>query len=452
MSNAATFNFKIWERRWEAVTLTMDQMLATMWKQPAKDRQKTLENVLTALQAFGEQQINFFLDGFGRKGKVFLEPSVLYPPEYVLSATLNQIMHDLNVIGRAWEQRREGFAAELMQDTLTRADQLANQALTPAIKHGLLDPAIVVTYFQKDTNVRIIPYAPVSFVGLPLTCQTAPRDLLATPHEVGHYVYRYGRFDSGRYAGCRLNAALPQRYSGQADWRAAWMEEIFADVYGGLVGGPVMALGFEDLLRAAPREHFIHDDGEHPVAALRLGIYQTVFEAMAIDANVQNALAEKKEQLWEEFGKPTSFISASGDVIDLYQAEEEMAGIVKSLLTHELATFRPAPLWAGNVTGADLPTALYQEFERAFAAPVSSAPQLADLQQPEAGLLDLQAPQDEWNGKRNKRKVGAAEPWIDLIKSAVDGQPITLPPSVWMALFDGSGWATEGPNVNPQPK
>ncbi|MCE7989417.1 MAG: hypothetical protein DYG89_50335 [Caldilinea sp. CFX5] len=443
MSSATTFNAKIWERRWEAVTLTMDQMLATP---PARTRQKTLENVLTALQVFGDDQINFFLDGFGRKGKAFLEPSTLYPPEYVLSATLNQIMHDLNVIGRAWEQRREGFASAIMQDTLAKADQMANQALTPAIKHELLDPALVITYFQKDTNVRIIPYAPVSFIGLPLTCQTTPRDLLAIPHEVGHYVYRYGRVGSGRYAGCRLDAALPQRYSGQAPWCAAWMEEIFADVYGGLVGGPVMALGFADLLRAAPREHFIHDDGEHPVAALRLGIYQTVFAKMKVDANVQEALQAQKAALQEEYGNPTSFITAEGDEIDLQHAEEQMAALVNLLLSNELASFRPAPLWPGNVTGADLPAALQQEFERAFATPAADPSKLADLQQPEAGLLDLQAPEGEWNGKRSKRKVGATESWIDLIKAAVRSQDaITLPPNVWMALFDGSGWATEGP-------
>lgn len=445
MSSTTTFNYEIWEKRREAVSLTMDQMAAMLPDHPAQRRQATLENVLTALQAFGEDQVDFFLDGFfGSEGRKFLEPSTLYSPDYVLSTTLNQITHDLNVIGRAWEQRREGFAPAITQEALAKADQIANQVLTPAIRYGLIDPAIAVTYFQKDTNVRIIPYAPVSFIGLSLTGQTVPRDLLAIPHEVGHYIYRYGRVSHGPQAGCRLNAAVLQRYSSQATWRAAWMEEIFADVYGALVAGPVMALGFEDLLRASPRDQFIHDDGEHPVAALRLGIYLTVFAKMGVDDDVQKALRARKEALWAEYGQPVTFISAAGDELNLRDTEGELAELVNALLTKELDGFRPAPLWPGKVDGAALPAALYEEFERAFAALAGSQAKLIDLQQSEAGWIELQAPHDEWNGKRSKRKIGDTEPWIDGIKAMVRGNDaITLPPSVWMALFDGSGWATE---------
>jgi hypothetical protein len=39
--------------------------------------------------------------------------------------------------------------------------------------------------------------------------------------------------------------------------------------------------------------------------------------------------------------------------------------------------------------------------------------------------------------------------WIDLIKDAVKAQPnVTLPPKVWMALFESSGWATEETSGN----
>lgn len=449
MSKATTFNATVWEQRWKAVTMTMDRLYATMPDNPGTARQKTLKHVLTALQAFGEHQVNFFLDGFGRGGKAFLEPSMLYPPDYVLSVTLDQIMHDLNVIGRAWEQRQGMSDFDIMPKKLAEADQLANKALTPAIDHHLLDPAIVITYFQKNTNVRIIPYAPVSFVGLSLTCQTTPRDLLAIPHEVGHYVYRYGHLYKGQQGKIRLAPLLTQRYSGQSTWRAAWMEEIFADVYGALVGGPVMALGFKDLLSASPREEFFHDDGEHPVAALRLGIYQTVFEAMKVDGAVLDTLKAEREALLAGYGKTTSFITADGNEVDLADAQEELNQLVHSLLTRELVDFRPTPLWSGKVAGEDLSAALHSQFEMAQFAPApESVIPLAELQLIDTDVLALEAAPGQWNGKSSKRKVGAAEPWIDLIKSAVDGQPLSLPPNVWMALFDGSGWATEGPGAN----
>lgn len=422
MSTSTSVDFAVWKKRREAVASTMTQMQTAMEQHPHEILQTTLQ----ALQSFSENQIDFFLDGFGQNGKAYLEPSVLYPPNYVLSATLDQIMHDLNVIGRAWEQRRQELSSEIMRDTLNRADQLANKALAPAITAGMLEPATVITYFQKDTNVRIIPYARVSFIGLPLTCQTTASDLLAIPHEVGHYVYRYGRVRSEKNKGSRLNAALPQRYSGQATWRQAWMEEIFADAYGALIGGPVMAVGFEELLSAMPRDHFVHDDGEHPVAALRLGIYQTAFKAMSVSQKVQDALDTKKEDLQHAFGKPTTFTTADGATLGIEQTQNELAEIVESLLTTELAGVRPTP-WSGKITAQKVVPALQKQFEAVAADPATAiATPVADFQPSKSDTLN------------------ESLSWNTLIKDAVKAHPnVTLPPKVWMALFESSGWATE---------
>ncbi len=427
MSMSTTVDFAIWEKRWKAVASTMEQMQTAM--QPTTP--ETLLKTLKALQIFGQQQIDFFLDGFGRNGKAYLEPSVLYPPDYVLSATLDQIIHDMNVIGRAWEQRREDSTFQPMRITLENADLLANKALAPAIEKGILEYATVVTYFQKDTNVRIIPYEAVSFIGLPITCHTTTRDLLAIPHEVGHYVYRNGRVRNGKHAGSRLYAALTQRYSGQASWRQAWMEEIFADVYGALIGGPVMALGFEDLLSAMPRDYFTYDDGEHPVAALRLGIYQTVFEKIGVSDKVQKALTVQNKALQQEFGKPTTFTTADGITLDLKQTQKELAKIVRSLLDNELADL-PAARWSGEIDAEDVVNELYEEFAVVAADPATHIPTkvvAAPLAEPQLLTQSLS--------------------WIDLIKDAVKAHPnVTLPPKVWMALFESSGWATEETSGN----
>lgn len=446
-----TFDVKVWERRWDAVKTTIDHMLATMKLQDKTARLLTLQSVLTALKAFGEDQIHFFLQGFGPAATVFLEPSTLYPPDYALRVTLDQIVHDMGVIGRAWEQRLPGLASEDMRHTLNKADLLANQALAPAIHHGLLAPATVINYFQKNTNVRIIPYAPVSFIGLPLTCQTLARDLLAIPHEVGHYVYRYGRVRTGEHQGSRFDAALTQHYGGQATWRQNWMEEIFADVYGGLIGGPVMALGFEDLLSADPRDHFTHDDGEHPVAALRLNIYQTVFEVMGVADSVTTALAERATAWRAEHGNPTTFTTADGEAIDLAQAQGELEEIVRSLLHDELAGVRAEQPWSGELAGADVLAALHTQFETLVnELPTKLTNEVAELKLSEptsdGQWMRLQTLHDEEKGKAVKRKVGDTGLWIDLVKAAIqEHQNVTLPPNVWIALLDGSGWAMEGP-------
>lgn len=451
--NPKAFDVERWERRWEAVKAEIDHMLATMKQQDKSARQSTLQSVLTALRVFGEDQLNFFLQGFGPQAKVFLEPSTLYPPDYALRATLDQMVHDMSVIVRSWEQRQPGLASDMMRKTLNKADLLANGALAPAIQHGLLEPATVVTYFQKDTNVRIIPYAPVSFVGLPITCQTVPLDLLAIPHEVGHYVYRYGRVRSGEHQGSRFDAALTQRYGGQSPWRQAWMEEIFADVYGSLIGGPVMALGFEDLLSDTPRDEFTYDDGEHPIAALRLNIYQTVFEVMGIEESVTTVLADRATAWRKEHGNPTAFTTTDGAEVDLAQAQSEMEEIVCSLLTNELADVRAKHPWSGNLGGnldaEEVLATLHTRFEAMVnQLPTTFRNEVAELQLSEPARdgqwMRLHLGQDDDKDKTVKRKVGETDLWIDLVKDAVkQHQNVTLPPSVWMALLDGSGWAIE---------
>ncbi|NJN55367.1 MAG: hypothetical protein HC804_11780 [Anaerolineae bacterium] len=60
-----------------------------------------------------------------------------------------------------------------------------------------------------------------------------------------------------------------------------WLEEIFADVYGCLVAGPVMAYDFQEL--SLDNKDFNEDDGEHPLAAIRPFIYTQVLRTLEQD-------------------------------------------------------------------------------------------------------------------------------------------------------------------------
>ena len=109
----------------------------------------------------------------------------------------------------------------------------------------------------------------------------------------------------------------------------------------------------------------------------------------------------------------------------------EVAVIVQSLLANELADLRPTP-WSGEVATEDVLTALNQHFVTVAADPVANLPmKVADYQLAESPLLNQSLS------------------WIDLIKEAVQANPhVTLPPKVWMALFESSGWATEETSGN----
>lgn len=287
---------------------------------------QNIANLVTCLKVFAKDQFAFFYNGFSADNispekligsrKNELKLSREFPSEYVFSVTLYQIAEDLEVIRRVASQR-------LSQDTgldLRTADQLAWNALQPMITAGLLPPyenglsPTVMTYFQKSASIRMIPYAPVALIGVPFSAQSVGRDYLAIPHEVGHYVYRHGRL-KGQPIPQVLGKKLLELPEPSPRYVQRWKEEIFADVYGCLVGGPVVALSFRDLALQSSRVTLVQtpgeylygqlteDDGVHPTAVLRPYLYTKVLGKMNV------SLAMELEEAWtNEIGQITQFI------------------------------------------------------------------------------------------------------------------------------------------------
>lgn len=454
--------FDTWSRRGDALNATIEQTMHTMrQRQPAVERQQTLLSLLTALQAFGESQLSFFVNGFdSRNGNGTstsrLEPSTTYPPEYAMRVTIDQIAYDLDVIQRAYTQRQPGLATDDMLRTLAKADILAYNALAPAIEQDLITNTTVITYFQKSVNVRLLPYAPVALIGLPLTAQTAPRDLLAIPHEVGHYVYRNGKATCGQFPGSRFAAALHYELQRFPKWCQAWAEEFFADVYGAVIGGPIMALAFEELVVRYHVADFTHDDGEHPVAAIRPDIYHEVFTQLQRHP-IESDLLEKRWNNWfEQRGAPASFTPANAEEwwdVELPEAKAEIKKAIALILEGDLGKLKAdQSLWSATLAeGADVEE-LYRHFDQVV---LEQLPDTTEGKVPEVELLDDEDTSfsiylPEYTRTRSpdaiRCKVGDTGLWIDAVKQ--DRRGINMPPEVWMQVLDGSGWAVEGPGYN----
>jgi len=274
--------------------------------------------VLECLSEFGEQQFQFFFEGFkdgsseNGNGSVKLEHSDDFPTEHVMYVTLEQIAYDLAVIQRAISQRILGTKKE--KDALVIADWLGLKALEP-VKGCLIkedDFPIVVTYFQKEASIRVIPYAKLALVAVPFTAVDIPVDYLAIPHEVGHYVYwhlqqiqapflqmpkdktGYDEFLHPAYAYRPVQSSVVYN----------WQEEIFADVYGCLIAGPVIALEFQDLQLQKDKEQFTGDDGEHPSPIIRPRVYTQVLHA---SSNPEwNKWAKVLDARWDELRRNRS--------------------------------------------------------------------------------------------------------------------------------------------------
>ncbi len=118
-----------------------------------------------------------------------------YTEEFVIGRLLRQIAADFTIIQRAYHIRLMGTENERI--ALAQADILANQALKLAKNSDLInDDTTVLTYFNKTALVRVIPYAPVALIGIPVTCvgwKDNFSNFMAIPHEIGHYVYWHAR-------------------------------------------------------------------------------------------------------------------------------------------------------------------------------------------------------------------------------------------------------------------
>ncbi len=256
----------VWDERWNALSLAIDTMYKDYGQVPDAPRLKTLRPMLLCLKAFAGKRFDDFHSGF-LSTRLTTWPD--FPPDAVFSIIQDQIGFDVDVINRAILQRVSGTS--LMKERLALADRLAWSALQLAVSAGLLQPdkkLTAVTYFQKSPNIRVIPYAPVALVGVPYSCQQLDRDLLATPHEVGHYVFWHGTY-SGVTLREYLVSQLGEKSAPDYQLLLQWLEEIFADVYGTCVAGPVLALDFQDLQLHTSRQQFVTDDGDHPVPVLR---------------------------------------------------------------------------------------------------------------------------------------------------------------------------------------
>lgn len=454
-----------WQKRWQGMDAIMKDWLA-LYRRPAdasqpadlpaylrhnEDAQTTLITLVESLQAFGKSQVDFFSDGFNLHSAYRLEPSLEYSPEYALRVTVEQIGHDMEVLMRAYAQRAIQVGNDDLRQTLAEADKLTYAALQPARQQKLIDPDVTaITYFQKSVNVRLTPYAPVVLVGIPFSAVGSKRDLLMIPHEVGHYVFREGRARSGRYTNVRLTAALHNRSLQPPAWLLPWLEEIFADVYGCLIGGPVMALSSQDMVMEYTLAQFMEDDEEHPTPLLRPDIYLAVLKQMGGYDGAIAKLRQRWEQCLDERGRPTEFRLANGTPIALESARQEMTAVVQTILEDYLHDVWKSERneWSDTLAPGEEAEDLYTKFEQKRNRLIERAARIPMLAATESKTLVLNG-----DAAGRLRRLGNTELWFDAIKESArraakgegEGEIFNVPAEVWRVLLDAGGWATEGP-------
>jgi hypothetical protein len=460
---AQDFNtFNTWKDQWYSLKTSITELEGHYGSWPDFPRKKTILSLLKSLSAFGEDHFKFFYERFSNEA---LELSPDFPPEFVLSTIIDQVSNDLSVIQQAAERRIVG--SPNMIETLAIADKLAYTALQPAIQQGLLQPdTTVLTYFQKSPSIRVIPYANVALIGIPLTCINNPKDFLAIPHEIGHYVFWKGRNKQGE----RLEAVV-KNFADQniPNPYRRWSEETFADIYGCLVAGPVMALDFQDLSLTFSDKKFSEDDADHPTPILRPSIYAKVLFAKGLEQ--RNGWAELADSLNDHWIAQREKRTNNPQIIhskELSESEVATYSITKSQPNEKIIKIERVPVDQAISLGVDLQPKSAEPIDKLIKGILE---QLADIQSDWSGDLsglekESDVPKLYQRFKDNFPALCAsikvlppdlnptanfADVWVEWVKAEgfFGGNPPpplseTIKFDKWLPVFQASGWTTEG--------
>jgi hypothetical protein len=450
-----------YEHRRDALLNTLTEMETRYSALPnaTEPQLPTLHAMTTRLKKFAEDILTFFNNGF-TSGKL---ESKAFPPNNVYSVLLDQIGFDMEVIQRAADQRiTSGFP--VMKLRLKEADNLAWQALQKAVGPDKpLEPGTtVVTYFQKSPVARVIPYANVALIGIPYTCVDEPRDLLATPHEVGHYVFWHARDTippkdgEGYYlyrslikeAVDELKSLITFSHPELATWCYVWLEELSADVYGSWVSGPVFALTMQDMLANRAVGEFRKSDGDHPVPVLRPFISMKALDAQVVGSGVLDLLQSYWKSKQVLYQNPPDFTIPNGADVTVQAAIKADSTVDQSKPVDCLVQLVLNRLQGSGVSRGDLRSNtsstpatvddLYAQFEAFRQGNLS---ELQIISQPEEALSGP-ASFEEWATQRFDLSQ-------DLRNLIVDpnyrlAQPISE--TEWLPIMRARGWTTEGPH------
>ena len=460
----------LWFQRWESLDNTisiLEDRYESFVNEDSSRRENTLFTLLVQLRKFAAGQFRFFHDGFYTKQIVDLAPIPdtrdFALPEYItghtieahiLHNTLHQIAEDTIVIQRASEQRliaQLGLDAEISGRenillTLIDVDKLALTALR-MVDTYLKNPQqsalnhprqTALTYFRRSANVRVIPYAPVAMIGIPITAVGMNRgigvteDLLAIPHEVAHHLYWNGWAASGRRIYTEVAACVTDNPV------IHWTEEIFADVIGCLIGGPAVARSFVELQLTSIAAEFHRIEDPHPTPALRPLIYAYTLERMGATTS-----AAAVQDVWQARLETRKTFVNRRSLFAAYQIVDDLLKIIDP---------NNMPAWLRWSEDGAYET-LYANFE-------SRIPGLVDSVRDEDLDPDDLNVQTDWRermaeiaGKPELNNL--PENWTSLtdVDDVPETSAIPIDATTWLRVYDAGGWITAGPNGgNPSMK
>lgn len=313
---------------------------------------------------------------------------------------------------------------------------------------------------------RVIPYANVALIGIPFSCVDEPRDLLATPHEVGHYFFwracdvvpppatplkgeaYYFYRTVIRKALDELKVLITVGHTDFDNWCHSWLEELFADTYGCWTAGPMSVLTQQDGQANRSVSEFVESDGEHPAPVLRPYASWKVLADRGVDPAIQNLLKDHWQGILAPYKDPTTFERPDGPDLTVEEAVEKdtvlkndkPVDVLVKLLIQRLNDFGvPTGDWRKGSTVPATKEEMYAQFESFRQDNLS---RLQAISQPGA---QLSGPPNfkEWAKQRFDNSPDL-EALIDNPDYRVEK---SIPEADWLPIMRARGWTIEGPTA-----
>ena len=454
----------MWNTRWGAIKATMTgtgARYAQLGTTAGYSQIAVLGQAVDLLQSFATEMFDFFSTGFANG---HLVPPTQCPSDYVYSCIQDQAQYDLQVLQLAADQRLNAPYSPML-DTLNVADVLAQRALTQA--QAILPEGMrAVTYFQKSPAIRVLPYANLALIGIPYSSIDYHPDLLTIPHEIGHFLFWHGQASSlppqtptyqqnlqhqlSQNVLGELNNLAESRLSALAvtvplsklfhHWCYVWLEELFADLLGCWVAGPVSALTIQEIVLRRPQHQMTASDADHPVGILRPYVHLKTLAAR--NDPDWNACAALLKTYWqanvppglERFSTPDAGDIMLQDAIatdfpvNIAYPVDRMVAAIRSELLRLGCTYDD---WRIPVTAPATADDLKIQFETFYQSQLSVA--LPGLTPPLTGLGNLVL----WAGRYFNLSVDM----LSVLNKTTPDAPV--PSAEWWPIALGRSWTTE---------
>jgi hypothetical protein len=366
-------------------------------------------------------------------------------PQFVLRRAINQIADDILLLHRIWDLYGTDQPS-VIQTALNTGNGWARKAWH-ALHDFLPDVASPLTYIRTNAGIRLIPYGFRPLISFPSSALATglKRDFLAIPHELGHYLFWRGRDAHGNLFFKRI-AELDQ-FQKASPHLQQWTEEIFADIVGTLIGGPVTVLSLQDMMLEKVGNLFVHDDGHYPPPAIRPYVGLKVCEAMEWQNSCQG-LGDRWQGFLATQATSSQFVEKAQSLDTMRSEIENFTAALLGLFT--LSDFQPHA-WTKDEDYSDDAEIFYTNYSGKSPG-VTTTDSSTSTRLPWAGIVaEILYQQDI---ERETAFAAVGQEWwrevLDLAEGGTTdgdavGDPLSISLREWFAVLYLGGWGDAGP-------